>query len=347
MADYALLREAASVGSIDVTQPASGQVKQLLAAAKAGRTPQPELLWSAQAICLHWDVANLVNVFDPELIILAGEQMQFDHLYAEEGPCRDAQIHRSDRQVPARGCDPQMGQRDVGPRGRRPMRWILFMRWPQRIVREDVGLSFLRLFWSPPLQWPMCVLILLMSLRMPYTGGWEHFVGGGLAVFDCDGDERVDVFAAGGASAPALWRNTSVTGTISFAPLPRPCASPIQLALIRWISPMTACWTVVVLRVGPDVLLQGDGACGFAPTTLPELTFEDQWSTAFSAIWEGGQCPANHGVRGTMLTALILTARFEACDTNALMRPDGTATRACRWPPGFCPLSMLMSDWSP
>ena len=29
-------------------------------------------------------LANLVNIFDPQLIILAGERMQFDHLYAEE-----------------------------------------------------------------------------------------------------------------------------------------------------------------------------------------------------------------------------------------------------------------------
>ena len=29
-------------------------------------------------------LANLANIFDPELIILAGEQMQFDHLFAEE-----------------------------------------------------------------------------------------------------------------------------------------------------------------------------------------------------------------------------------------------------------------------
>ena len=29
-------------------------------------------------------LANLVNIFDPELIILSGERMQFDFLYAEE-----------------------------------------------------------------------------------------------------------------------------------------------------------------------------------------------------------------------------------------------------------------------
>jgi predicted NBD/HSP70 family sugar kinase len=83
VADYALLREAASVGSIDVTQPASGQVKQLLAAAKAGE-PTARTIVERAGHMFALGLANLVNVFDPELIILAGEQMQFDHLYAEE-----------------------------------------------------------------------------------------------------------------------------------------------------------------------------------------------------------------------------------------------------------------------
>ena len=33
---------------------------------------------------LAMGLANIVNIFDPELIILAGEQMQSSHLYAEE-----------------------------------------------------------------------------------------------------------------------------------------------------------------------------------------------------------------------------------------------------------------------
>ena len=43
-----------------------------------------------------------------------------------------------------------------------------------------------------------------------YTGGWEHFVGGGVSVFDCDGDDRPEIFAAGGASPSTLLREQAI-----------------------------------------------------------------------------------------------------------------------------------------
>ncbi|MGY9013667.1 MAG: hypothetical protein ACKVLN_16145, partial [Rhodobacterales bacterium] len=45
-----------------------------------------------------------------------------------------------------------------------------------------------------------------------YDGGWEYFVGGGMAVFDCDQDHLPDIFAAGGQNKAILLRNKSTRG---------------------------------------------------------------------------------------------------------------------------------------
>lgn len=79
VADYALLREAMSAsGGQD-----NRQVDDLLAAAKDGDAVAGSIVERAGRM-FAMGLANLVNIFDPELIILAGEQMQASHLYAEE-----------------------------------------------------------------------------------------------------------------------------------------------------------------------------------------------------------------------------------------------------------------------
>ena len=42
-----------------------------------------------------------------------------------------------------------------------------------------------------------------------YVGGWEHFVGGGMATFDCNADDFPDVFLAGGENPSSLLVNTT------------------------------------------------------------------------------------------------------------------------------------------
>ena len=74
VADYALMREA-MIASGDMSER---KVEEILDAAKQGDTVSASIVERAGRM------ANLVNIFDPELIILAGEQMQSSHLYAEE-----------------------------------------------------------------------------------------------------------------------------------------------------------------------------------------------------------------------------------------------------------------------
>jgi len=45
-----------------------------------------------------------------------------------------------------------------------------------------------------------------------YTGEWEFMVGGGAAIFDCNGDALPDVYIAGGRARAALYVNRTAAG---------------------------------------------------------------------------------------------------------------------------------------
>ena len=183
--------------------------------------------------------------------------------------------------------------------------------------------------------------------RHAYTGGWEHFVGGGVAVFDCDGDHLPEIFMAGGESPSALLRNRSDRG----GPIRMTEETPEALELqdVTGAYPLDidddGILDLAVLRVGPDLLLRGRGGCGFAP--FEDLGFEsgDWWSTAFSATWEGTNVLPTM-VFGTYVDRSDPEGPFEACDAPRLYRPDGARYRPpLALAPGACALSALFSDW--
>ena len=81
VADYALLREAATVMDL----PEGGtqtRLQALIGRAEAGEPPARRILARAGRM-FALGIANIVNIFDPELIILSGERMQFDTLFAD------------------------------------------------------------------------------------------------------------------------------------------------------------------------------------------------------------------------------------------------------------------------
>ena len=171
-----------------------------------------------------------------------------------------------------------------------------------------------------------------------YSGGWEHFVGGGVAVFDCDGDTLPEIVAAGGTAPMAFWRND---GGMDFAPAPFPEVTGTTGVYALDLD-ADAARDLVVLRAGPDLFLKGDGACGFVPHDFGIPDGGDAWTTAFSATWEGDGRPTL--AFGHYVDRDDPAGPFRACDDNRLARPVEGAWEETILTPGFCALSILFSD---
>lgn len=173
-----------------------------------------------------------------------------------------------------------------------------------------------------------------------YTGGWEHFVGGGVAVFDCDGDGLPDIFAAGGETPAKLIRNQ---GGFVFAQAAMPDITGVIGAYPLDID-NDGRMDLFVLRAGPNMALRGGPDCTFSDATdawgIPQT---DQWTTAFSAWWEDG---ADHPTLalGNYVDRTNEDGPFEACDTNTILRPVAGGYDAQTLSPGFCPLSILAAN---
>ncbi|SHJ25252.1 Sugar kinase of the NBD/HSP70 family, may contain an N-terminal HTH domain [Palleronia salina] len=85
VADYALVREASTAldwSGKDLLGPRE-MLSELYDHAKAGNTAARSIFRRAGRY-LAVGLANVVNLFDPELIILSGERMEYDYLYADE-----------------------------------------------------------------------------------------------------------------------------------------------------------------------------------------------------------------------------------------------------------------------
>lgn len=188
------------------------------------------------------------------------------------------------------------------------------------------------------------------GIEHTYAGDSRFWVGGGLATLDCDDDALPDLYLAGGGNPAALYRNaSSVGGALRFE---RMADAVTDLPGVTGAYPLDvdgdAHTDLAVLRVGENVLLRGLGGCRFERAN-ERWGFDggDARTMAFSATWEGDAHLPTLAI-GDYIELTEHGSPAPPCPNNELVRPssDGDGYGAAMpLSPGYCPLSMLFSDW--
>jgi len=187
------------------------------------------------------------------------------------------------------------------------------------------------------------------GLDLTYDGPLPYFTGGGIAVFDCDGDGRPDAYVAGGANRAGLYHNDSaIGGALRFRAIPD---AATDLDAVTGAYPVDidgdGIVDLAVLRVGENVLLRGLGSCRFERAN-------ERWSVAggkeatmaFAATWEGAAKLPTLAFGNYVDPSA--TDPQHLCSDNQLVRPASSGTgygAPIALTPGYCALSMIFADW--
>ena len=188
------------------------------------------------------------------------------------------------------------------------------------------------------------------GLQSRFEGQEEFMVGGGTAVFDCDGDGLPEVYVTGGVNKAKFYRNQSVRG----GPLKlKEERSGLELTLATGAYPIDIDGDgnidLVVLRVGELEVFRGLGQCRFERANATwNIPANNDWHTAFSATWEKDQSMPTLAF-GTYYDRSRPDFPWGTCTPGRLLRPDESGKKygaPTLLQPSYCALSMLFSDWN-
>jgi hypothetical protein len=188
------------------------------------------------------------------------------------------------------------------------------------------------------------------GLQSRFEGQDEFMVGGGVAVFDCDGDGLPEVYITGGVNKAKFYRNKSTRGGPIKLQEER---SGLELTNANGAYPIDIDGDgnidLVVLRVGELEVFRGLGGCKFERANEKwNIPDNNDWHTAFSATWE----------KGNSMPTLAFGSYYDrgrpdfpwgTCTPGLLLRPDASGKKFAApefLTPGYCALSMLFSDWN-
>jgi len=187
-----------------------------------------------------------------------------------------------------------------------------------------------------------------------YSGGWEFFVGGGVAAFDCNTDRMPDLFFAGGTNPAALYRNVSETGgALKFEKVALDLSDD-DLHNVLGAYPLDVdndgLMDLVVMRLGRNLILKGEPDCRFTVENGAwAFTGGRDWTTAFSATWEKGQVFPTMAI-GNYVDRMAPGSPWGTCADNLLFRPASKEKPDYSDPqhlmPSYCSLSLLFTDWN-
>ena len=218
----------------------------------------------------------------------------YDVLHRDPGDAEDAPPHRVDfdRFVHGADCSPPDALRASMTAGQSPVPWLAAGIAAGACAALGLGLVVLGAVRgnTPTAAGPPHLVEQAESIGVQhvYDGEFTFFVGGGVAVLDCDDDGWPDLYIAGGANEASLYRNESVVGDMAFTRVDGGATALTDVSGAYPIDIDSDGFTdLAVLRLGENVVLRGLGDCNFERANETwSIDGGDEWTVAFSAAWE-------------------------------------------------------------